>query len=346
MKLFSKAPDIKMATIGYSPAYNMGRQHLTNASKYGAVPTAVCDINPDCLAQARADFPGIHTYQDVEEMLAAEGDLGLVVIITPHNTHHKLALRCLEAGIHVVVEKPFAVTVSEVEEMMATAKEKGLVITAYHNRHWDGSVMEALRRVQSGAIGELVRIEAHMGRWDKPGDWWRSSRSISGGTLYDWGVHLLEYSFQLIPAKVIEVSGYHWTGFWGPKTRWKDDANEDEASALVRFDNGAFLNLRITSLDADPRPGMLQITGTLGSYRMDHRVWEHVRRTDSGTVVRETGQNPDGETHRFYENLIFHLTGGEELVITPEWSRRPIEVLELAVRSAQERRALAPEVPI
>ena len=68
--------------------------------------------------------------------------------------------------------------------------------------------------------------------YGKPGDWWRTSKSISGGILYDWGVHLLEYALQLIDSEMVEVAGYAKTGFWAKETKWKDDTNEDEAIAI------------------------------------------------------------------------------------------------------------------
>ena len=62
-----------------------------------------------------------------------------------------------------------------------------------------------MKKVRSGAIGEIVRIEARMGGWGQPGEWWRTSRTISGGILYDWGVHLLEYSLQLFEGEKMKV---------------------------------------------------------------------------------------------------------------------------------------------
>ncbi len=107
-----------------------------------------------------------------------KSDVNLVAIITPHNTHAALAVQCLRAGRHVVCEKPLAITTAECDRMIAEAKRAGVVLSTYHNRHWDGCILEAVDRVLGhGAVGDVFRIEAHMGAYGKPGDWWRSSRA-------------------------------------------------------------------------------------------------------------------------------------------------------------------------
>ena len=338
MKRFKRAADIKVGVVGYGGAFNMGRHHLNEMAKAGMVPSAVAEIDPPRLAAARTDFPGIGTFASVEEMLR-KSDVNLVAIITPHNTHAPLALKCLRAGRAVACEKPLAVTTAECDSMIAAAKRSGAVLSTYHNRHWDGCILEAVRRIRAGAIGDVYRVEAHMGGWGQPGDWWRTSRTISGGILYDWGVHLLEYSLQLIDAEMVEVSGFAHTGFWAPKTRWKKDTIEDEGFGVIRFDTGQWLTLCYSQLDSNPKRGIMEITGTRGSYVMDHRGWEITAHDGANTVVTK-GKNPEGEGWRFYQNIADHLVEGEKLVITAEWARRPIHALDLMARSAKLGRSL------
>lgn len=341
MPHFPTAADIAVAVIGYSGAFNMGRSHLEQAAKAGMRPAAVVDLDPARLAAARQDFPGIETYTSVEEMLA-RSSARLVVAITPHNTHHDLAMQCLAAGRHVICEKPFAITTAECDALIARARQAGLFISTYHNRHWDGSIMHAVETVVRGkTIGEVVRVDCHMGSYGKPKDWWRSSRTISGGILYDWGVHLLEYALQLIDGEISEVTGFARSGHWGPQIAWKDDSNEDEAQALVRFADGRWLSLLITTLDANPRRGMLTVTGTAGTYILDYNDWELIQPQADGTTRITRGKNPEKRYELFYQNVADHLVRGEQLVITPEWARRPIHIIDLAVRSAREGRAIA-----
>jgi scyllo-inositol 2-dehydrogenase (NADP+) len=322
MKRFNDASEIKVGVVGYGGAFNMGRHHLAEMQKAGMTPVAVCEIDPERRKAAEQDYPGIQAYANLSQMLK-QSDVRLVTIITPHNTHAKLALTCLKAGRHVVVEKPMAVTTAECDAMIAEARKSGVVLSTYHNRHWDGCILEAVRRIGSGAIGEIVRIEAHMGGWGQPRDWWRSSRSISGGILYDWGVHLLEYTLQLIRSEIREVSGFAKRGYWAPRTAWKDDTNEDEAFAVVRYRSGQWSTLMISSLDSKPKEGWMEITGTEGSYVMDGPTFQVIQRRQGETVITR-GNNPPSEGWRFYQNIADHLVKGDPLVITPEWARRAL----------------------
>ncbi|MCB1104503.1 MAG: Gfo/Idh/MocA family oxidoreductase, partial [Cephaloticoccus sp.] len=150
---FSSPAEIKVAVVGYGGIYNMGRIHLQDVQKAGMTPRAVVELDPSRLAIATQDFPGIQTYASVDEMLA-KSDANLVILITPHNTHAPLALQCIAAGRHVVCEKPFAITTEECDQMIAAAQKADVVISTFHNRHWDGSVMKALEVVKSGKLGE------------------------------------------------------------------------------------------------------------------------------------------------------------------------------------------------
>lgn len=328
------ASDIKVGVIGYGGAFNMGKKHLEECRRAGMTPTAVADVDTRRLKQAEDDFPGIETYDSVSGLLK-DSDAHLIIIITPHNTHAKIATQCAKAGRHVVVEKPFAITTAECDRMIAAAEKSGVLLSTYHNRHWDGCVLGAVKNVvDGGKIGEVVRVEARMGSWGKPKNWWRSSRSVSGGILYDWGVHLLEYSLQLIDSEIAEVTGFATNGVWAGKTKWAEDTNEDEATALVRFKNGVFLTLRISSLDTNVKPGIVEVTGTKGSYVFDHGSFEVIK-PKAKSVVRERGANPESEQWRYYKNIADHLVDNAELVITPEWARRPVHILDLATKSAK-----------
>lgn len=338
MSRFRKASDVKVGAIGYGGAFNMGRAHLNEMKRAGMTPVAVAELDPERLKVAATDFPGIETYGSVEEMLK-KSDVNLLAIITPHNTHARLAVQCLRAGRHVVTEKPFAITTGECNAMIAAAQKNDLVLSTYHNRHWDGWIMDAVKTIRSGKIGDVLRVEAHMGGYGKPGDWWRTSKSISGGVLYDWGVHLLEYALQILDSDLVEVSGFAKTGFWAPETAWKDDTNEDEAFAVARFASGAWLTLCITSVDSNPKRGFLEITGTKGTYILDSHAHEIITHKDGETVITK-GPHSASEGWRLYQNIADHLVKDVPLVITPEWARRPIHILDLANQSAKAGKAM------
>jgi len=338
MALFKKASDIKVGVIGYGGAFNMGRHHLNEMKQAGMVPTAVAEIDKDRLKVATQDFPGIETYTSVAEMLK-KSRVNLLAIITPHNTHADLAIQCLKAGRHVVCEKPFAITTAECDAMIAEARKHKLVLSTYHNRHWDGCIMEAVDIIGKGAIGEVVRIECHMASWGKPGDWWRTSKSISGGVLYDWGVHLLEYALQVARSEVSEVMGFAHYGFWADQTKWKKDTNEDEGFAVIRFKSGAMATLCISNIASKGYESWLDFSGTKGSYIMRWNDYDLITH-DGDKTVRTTGRNRQGESSKLYQNIADHLSKGTKLVITPEWARRPIHILDLANQSAKLGRAM------
>ena len=343
MKSYSSPAAIKVGVVGYGGAFNMGKAHLQEMQQAGLTPQAVAELDPERLAVARTDFPGIETYANVDELLA-RSEVDLITVITPHNTHAPLGQQILGAGRHCILEKPMAVTTAECDALIETARAQDVLVSTYHNRHWDGCIMKALEVVESGLIGDIVRVDLRMGSHATPKKWWRSSRTISGGVLYDWGVHLLEYSLQLIRADLSEVSGYAFEGHWAsqPDAAFPPtDANEDEAQLVVRFTTGQRVNLTVTQLDANPKRGFMEVVGTKGAF-----VWADWSSCDIIEALPDQSRRvttiplPKSEGWRYYQNVADHLTKGAPLVITGEWARRPIHLLDLAARSAREGRAL------
>jgi predicted dehydrogenase len=335
--------NIKVGVIGYGGVYNMARTHLEQMREAGMRPTAVTEINSERLQAAAADFPGIETYSSLQEMLA-KSDVELITVVTPHNTHFELGLQCLKAGRHVICEKPMAITTSECDTLIATAAQRNLLLSTYHNRHWDGCILRAMKAVRSGELGNIIHVDLRMGNHRKPGENWRSRKSISGGILFDWGVHLLEYALQIFVHKndrIVEVSGYASHGYWVNHGHpYPEDANEDEAQVMVRFASGARVNLMISSLDCNVKPGLMEIMGTRGNYVMTGATWEQYKTLPDGIESTLHGKNPPNEHHLFYKNIAAHLTQGEKLIVTPEWARLPIHILDMANQSALLNKAL------
>jgi len=338
MKKFKKTSDIKVGVVGYGGAFNMGRKHLQEMQATGMIPTAVLEIDESRLAVAKEDFPGIQTYTSIDKMIAESG-INMVAIITPHNTHATLAQKFLTKGISVVCEKPLAITTAECDTMIKAAEASGALLSTYHNRHWDGCVLEAMKRiVGKGEIGELIKVNARMGGFNQPKDWWRSSKSISGGIMYDWGVHLMEYCLQIINAGITEVSGFSYSGVWD--TKWGDDTIENEGYAVIRFDSGVWMDLMITNIDQNVKDGWIEFTGTKGTYIMNHDKYTIIKHNNKKQKTIVEGPNTESKQELYYKNVADALTGKAELIITGEWSRRPIQILDLAVKSANQGKAL------
>jgi predicted dehydrogenase len=111
---------------------------------------------------------------------------------------------------------------------------------------------------------------------------------------------------------------------------------------VARFDNGKWISLNISSIDSNPKNsdrGWLEVTGTKGTYIFDHAEYKIITPMKKG-VKTFKGKNPDSEGWRLYQNLADHLVKGEKLVISGEWARRPIHILDLAVKSAAAGKSL------
>ena len=337
MDRFASRSTLKAAVIGYGGAYNMGKAHLELMQSAGMIPTAVVEIDPERLAVAEKEFPGIQLFDSVDTFLA-ESDANVVAVITPHDTHADLGLRCLNAGKHVIMEKPMAITGAECDALIEAAKAKELLVTTFHNRHWDGAILRAKEIIlEKASIGSVYRVDLDVGIRGQIPDWWRSSNRVSGGALYDWGVHLLEYTFQIVTGKPVEVSAYRHQGYW--QTRWQEDTIDDEIGASIRLDDGVVIHLCVTTLNPKPGRNMVTFYGTEGSYGFDMDRYELLHR-EKGVETAERGPNPPGEQTRFYPNIADALQGKEALVITPEYAASFIRIIELAHRSAREGRTL------
>jgi len=322
--------------IGYGGSFNMGKLHADqiNAS-LGMRTVAICDVDKTRTEQAKNDFPEVEVYNSVDTLLK-KSDVDLCVIITPHNTHAPLALKCLRAGKSVVCEKPFCLTVREADAMIAAAREAGVTLTVYHNRRYDGDFLALKEILSSGTIGRVFKVEATFGGYSRPGAWWRSSKKISGGALYDWGAHFVDWILNLVPERIESVSGEFFN-----KLHWHHVTNEDHCEATIRFANGVVATLQMSSLSAVPLPRW-RILGTEGGVIDDRAVEGHftVVRFVHGQPVKMHVPYKQGRWDRYYPALADHLLRGEELVVKPEEARRVIAVIEFAERSARLRRPL------
>ena len=318
---------VKCAVVGYGGAFNMGKAHAQWMKDTGRmVILAACDIDPARTAEARQDFPDIATYDDIDKMLA-ESDAELVVIITPHNTHAELGLKVLNAGRHVVLEKPMCITADEATAMIEAAKKAEVTLTTFHNRRHDGDFMAIKEAIEKGLIGEVFHIEAASGGYGHPRHWWRSDKKISGGCMYDWGAHFVDWILNLIPEKIENVTGFFH------KRVWHDVTNEDHTQAIIRFKNGAMADLQISNIARINKPRW-RILGTKGAI-LDQGAGSFKLATEvDGVAVEGEVKYKESTWPEYYQNLAAHLLDGAPLEVTPESARRVIAVIETAEKSA------------
>lgn len=161
----------------------------------GLALAAVASRDAAAVAQA---WPGA-TVVETPEALVAHPGVDLVVIASPNRTHHPIARAALTAGKHVVVDKPFTLTLAEALELEQLARAQGRVLSVFHNRRWDGDFLTLRGLVAAGALGRVVHLESHVDRWrPQVRDRWRESAEPGAGLWYDLGPHLLDQAVQLL----------------------------------------------------------------------------------------------------------------------------------------------------
>lgn len=326
--------EIKWGIVGYGAAFGMGKAHAgwVNASP-GMRTVAVCDTDPARTAAAEADYPGIATYNDLASMLKNK-DIDNIVNILPHNLHHPVTMECLKAGKGVVLEKPMCITTDQATDMIELAKKKKVLLTVFHNRRHDGDYKAVKEFISKGMIGEVFRIEAFMGGWGHPGHWWRTSKEISGGCMYDWGAHQMDWILNFLEGRKIR----NVTGFF-QKRVWNDITNEDETQAIIRFDNDVVADLTISQIAKVGKPRW-RILGTKGAIE-DRWAGNFRAFVDMKGYPAEMTVNYQPATwDQWYPNLAAHLLKGKPLEVKPEEARRVIMCIEYAERSAKEGKSL------
>jgi predicted dehydrogenase len=337
-KVEHSAGPIRCAMQGYGGAFNMGRRHSEQINAVpGLAAVAACDIDEARANQALDDFPYFRTFTDPKK-LAEDPDIDLVVNILPHNLHAPWAIEMLKAGKHVVLEKPFCLTLEEADEMIAAAADSKRMLTCYHNRRLDGDYLTLKGIVESGQIGEVFQVVCGRTNYNRPRDWWRSRKEVSGGNLYDWGAHFTDWVLGLVKSPIKSVEGFYVDKVWRHVT------NEDHTQAIIRFANGAMADICLSSISAAGRPRW-RICGTKGAILDDGTVEKgcKVMLYRDGQVIEQRMLWEPGAAELYYVNIADHLLAGDELMVKPEQARRVIGVIQCAEQSSQAGQAV--EIP-
>lgn len=211
----------------------------------------------DLLEARRADSinAGYKVYESYEEVLA-DPAVEIVLIATPNDVHKEIAIRALQAGKHVICEKPVAMSKVELQEMLAAADAAGRVFMVHQNRRWDEDFLTIKKMYDQETIGSLFQLESRVhGANGIPGDW-RHVKAQGGGMLLDWGVHLLDQLLFMIDSKVISVSS-SLSFILGNDV-------DDGFEAILQFENGikAIVEVGTTNFITLPRWYVKGIEGT------------------------------------------------------------------------------------
>jgi len=174
----------------------------------GLTLASVVTSNPERAASARSRHPEVLILDEADALFGEADSHDLVVVAAPNREHARLGLAAVQAGLHLVVDKPLAASVAEGEELASAAAERGVVASVFHNRRWDGDFLTLRRLVEAGSLGELLRLESRFERWRPEVDTakWREGGGPedAGGVLFDLGPHVIDQALELLgPARSV-----------------------------------------------------------------------------------------------------------------------------------------------
>lgn len=177
-----------------------------------------------------AEEAGFHTYETEEAMLADE-IIDVILVATPNDTHRSIALRAMEAGKNVIVEKPATLSLKELTELEDMARKTGRFLTVHQNRRWDEDLLTVQEILKDQMMGEIFRIESRVhGSRGIPGDW-RKEKAHGGGMVLDWGVHLFDQIFRLTGERRLKT-------VYATLTNVTNQEVDDGFTAVLRFEGG------------------------------------------------------------------------------------------------------------
>lgn len=302
-------------------------------------------------AEQVSRIPGISAVPGLDDALA-DPEVKLVVVTTPSGLHFEHARAALLAGKHVVVDKPVALRAAEADELIRLARDRGLVLSVFQNRRWDGDYIAVKNAIRTGLIGDVYHFEAHYDRFRMEiRSMWKEQSGPGSGILYDLGSHVIDQAFDLfgMPDSVTAdafaqrpgaqaVDYFHLTLHYGamrailhssmmtPKPGPHFAVHGDRGSVLTYGMDFQEEALRKGKLPGDPRWGLDEAC-------------------PRGEVFGADGSHceldiPPGRYQAFYAGMAEAIAGGAEPPVEPEQSRDGLLVLEAALRSVEEKRTV------
>lgn len=221
-----KENKIVYGLIGFG---GMGKWHTEILENVPEIELAgIYDIKEE--KRKLAEEAGFHTYETEEAMLADES-IDEILVATPNDTHRPIALRAMEAGKNVIVEKPATLSLKELTELEDMAGKTGQFLTVHQNRRWDEDLLTVREILKDQTMGEIFRIESRVhGSRGIPGDW-RKEKAHGGGMVLDWGVHLFDQIFRLTGERRLKT-------VYATLTNVTNQEVDDGFTAVLRFEGG------------------------------------------------------------------------------------------------------------
>ncbi|MGC2197108.1 MAG: oxidoreductase [Terriglobales bacterium] len=304
--------------------------------------------------EAGKKYPQAKLLHHADELFA-EPSVDLVVVATPNASHFELGRKALQAGKHVVVDKPFTTISADADELIALSRQVGRVLSVFQNRRWDGDFLTVQQILNQKRVGRLVEYESRFDRFRpalKSGAW-REQAIPGSGVLFDLGSHLIDQAVVL---------------FGRPQGIYTDSRSQREGAVAddsfeVRLEYPALkVTLKAGSLVCEPSPRFV-LYGTQGSYlkfgldpqeealkdgglptqpnwgEEPSAAWGTVTQCD-GNRVRAKYPTLAGCYQEYYSNVSRAIAGKEELAVKPEEAIEVIRLIELAQKSALEKRTI------
>lgn len=305
---------------------------------------AVAARSPERRAQAERDH-GVATFETIGDLLA-RGDVDLVVLATPHDTHASLAIEAMNAGKSVVTDKVMCLNTREADAMIEASRRNHVLLSVFQNRRWDWDFLTVKKALEDGLIGAPYLFEVAIMR-NRPPRGWRATVEAGGGLLYDWGAHLIDQALQLVPGRVEAVSCDLQYRGWGAEIG-------SYGRVQMRFEGGILYDVEISNLAWVDKPRWLvlgergalvkrgidpqeraMLAGDIDAATEDPANRAVVRADVNGETTETTIESIRSDWTEYYRNVARALRGEAELAVKPEEARRAVAVFDAAMESSR-----------
>ena len=334
--------EIRYGVIGCA---GVGNSHATAVQDADGVSLVACaDVSEDAAATF-ADEHGVDlTFSDIPTMIE-EADIDAVSVCTPSGTHADVTIPAMEAGAHVLVEKPLDVYADRINRMIATADDEAVTLAGVFQRRFHPQLRRAHQLVADGQLGDPILGDTRVkwyrsqGYYDSGG--WRGTREMDGGCMMNQGVHDIDV-LQWIVGDVKSVAAM--TG-----TLARDLDCEDTGAVALEFENGALGTIEITTAVVGGRDG-LEVNGTEGSLAVSNReISEFKVTTGEGSrygaeTIEQSPEDfphPAGSGHEgVVQNFVDALREGSDPEVPAREARKAVDIILAAYRSAEQGRVI------
>jgi len=304
---------------------------------------------------AEEKYPDVKTYRTLESMFA-DDLVELVIVNTPNYTHYEYSKRSLEAGKHVIVEKPFTVNVEQADELIALAKKQNKILSVYQNRRYDSDYKTIKKVLSENLLGELVEVEMHFDRFREelsPKEH-KETPGPGAGVLYDLGSHLIDQALQLFgkPEKIFadiriirplsKVDDYFELLFYYPKLRVRLKASYVVREALPGYIlhglKGSFIKPKTDMQETLLKEGVIPGKKDWGTEPETERGLLHTE--IKGKEVIEFITSERGNYNDYYEAIYDAIRNHEPLPVTAEEGAEVVRIIVTAFKSSELQKVI------